>query len=169
MSKLPTQQRVHELFDYDYETGVLTWKYRNDTKKATWNTRYAGKPAGKQSDKNRTIGIDGKVYQLCSIVWLYCKGEPVPPEIDHEDRSQLNNRIDNLRPATRSQNNANQKIQYNNTSGFKGVKFHQNRWVAECNHNGTYYYLGRYVTLEAAVKARQAKFEELFGEFASHA
>ena len=48
-------------------------------------------------------------------------------QVDHIDGNRLNNDISNLRMATQSENNCNQKIQKNNTSGFKGV-FYDNKY-----------------------------------------
>jgi len=46
-------------------------------------------------------------------------------EIDHVDRNGLNNQYSNLRIATRSQNQANRKLNENNNSGYKGVHWNQ--------------------------------------------
>ena len=46
-------------------------------------------------------------------------------DIDHIDGNSKNNKIENLREATLSQNCQNQKIRNTNTSGTKGVWFHK--------------------------------------------
>src|ERR1700730_17241508 len=52
----------------------------------------------------------------------------LPPKegftIDHIDRDPLNNQTDNLRYATRSQQEANKSVRVDNTSGYKGVTWH---------------------------------------------
>ena len=86
---------------------------------------------------------------------------------EHKDGNGLNNRKSNLRPATNSQNNMNQRLHSNNTSGHKGVWYDndRNKWVAEIKYNGVKYFIGRFNSIEHAIKARKSKEEELCSEF----
>jgi hypothetical protein len=79
-------------------------------------------------------------------------------EIDHIDRNKLDNREDNLRQATRAEQNANRGLFKNNTSGRTGVTWKptQRRWVAQMKIDGRYVYLGSYLTKEEAIAAREA-------------
>jgi hypothetical protein len=81
------------------------------------------------------------------------------PEVDHRDGDGLNNRRANLRPATRSQNCSNKSV--------KGVHFdgRTQKWRAEVQFCGTRYRLGRFATQQEAVEARNAKAQEVHGEF----
>jgi hypothetical protein len=88
---------------------------------------------------------------------------------DHRDADGLNNRRDNLRECTTSQNHANRRKNFSVTSSrFKGVYFDKSRskWAAEVKWHRKRYRLGRFDTEEAAALAYQAKATELFGEFA---
>lgn len=58
--------------------------------------------------------------------------------IDHINRNKLDNRKENLRPATRGENSRNQNKHSNNTSGFTGVFYDFNHvplWVARIQYN----------------------------------
>lgn len=89
-------------------------------------------------------------------------------EYDHKDRNTLNNRKHNFRQATCSQNNMNQSIQSNNTSGFVGVGWHaqKERWTAYISVNKKLAYLGGYVNKSDAIKARLMAEKKYYGEFA---
>lgn len=88
------------------------------------------------------------------------------PEIDHKDGNGLNNRRENLRWCTSSQNKANRKSI--NKSGFRGV-YHMkkaNRWTAKICVNKKHIHLGCFLTAEDAAKAYNAGAAFHFGEFA---
>lgn len=88
--------------------------------------------------------------------------------IDHINGDRLDNRRENLRVCTASQNSMNRGAQANNSSGYKGVIFDKNRvkWRAEICHGGKRLYLGRYNTAEEAAIAYNAAALKYHGEFA---
>lgn len=93
-------------------------------------------------------------------------GNP-PHHTDHRNGNTLDNRDENLRPSTSSQNGANRGKQRTNTSGFKGVaKNGKSGWMGKINCMRKQIYLGTFQTREAAARAYDAKAIELFGEFA---
>ena len=89
-------------------------------------------------------------------------------ETDHIDRNRLNNRRSNLRLCTHQQNQFNQGLQSNNTSGAIGVRFYQRRgkYAARIKYCGKDIHLGYYAEKESAMQARNAGAGFLFGEFA---
>lgn len=89
-------------------------------------------------------------------------------EIDHRDRNTLNNKRENLRFATKSQNQANQKIRSDNTSGFKGVNWRKDiaAWAARVSVMNKRIHLGHFPTAEAAARAYDTAAQKHFGEFA---
>lgn len=89
-------------------------------------------------------------------------------DVDHKNRDTLNNRRANLRPCTRSQNCANQKLRSTNSSGFKGVnwKKDQKAWCARISVGYKRIHLGYFLTSEEAAKAYDAAAVKHFGEFA---
>ena len=94
-------------------------------------------------------------------------GEPKGLLVDHRDGDGLNNRRSNLRMATRSQNQHNQKLASHNTSGFKGVRWDKQRgkWQAAIRLNGKRKHLGFFPTPEAAYEAYCKGSAEIHGEF----
>ena len=88
---------------------------------------------------------------------------------DHINGNPLDNRrLANLRPASRSQNNCNRRRQRNNSSGYKGVSWHQGRqrWEAIIQANGKRKDLGGFSTPEAAYAAYCLAATKMHGEFA---
>lgn len=93
------------------------------------------------------------------------KGE----EADHRNGNIHDNRRENLRLCTRSQNNANRHKIPLHSSRFKGVGWEKGRrkWQVRIKHQGKRIWLGYFDSEEAAAKAYDAKARELFGEFAA--
>lgn len=77
-----------------------------------------------------------------------------PPDlqVDHINHNRLDNRRENLRFATRSENNASRHILKSNTSGFTGVSRNGNRWECRIRYQKQRIYLGSFTNpLEAAM------------------
>jgi HNH endonuclease/AP2 domain len=167
-------ERLHELLSYSETTGLFTWLprlVREGTELAsfdrTWNTRYAGAVAGYLDSRGyRRIKVDGHRYAAHRLALLYLHGEWPALDADHKDNCPDNNRIDNLRTATQSENNANRRRFCNNKSGFKGVRAHRRRYQAQIRKDGRLIHIGTFDTAEAAAQAYFEKAKELFGEFA---
>lgn len=93
---------------------------------------------------------------------------PDDMEVDHKDRNKLNNRKENFRIATHSQNSMNKDLQSNNTSGIIGVSWYsnRNRWSSEIMLNKKKIHLGYFINKEDAIKARLEAEVKYFKEFA---
>lgn len=107
------------------------------------------------------------------IIWERHNG-PIPKgmEIDHINRNSLDNRLENLRLCSRSQNLSNMSNQIRKSSlssKFKGVCYDTNRqrWKAYIKQDGALLNIGRYHSEEEAARAYDAKAREMFGEFAN--
>lgn len=87
--------------------------------------------------------------------------------IDHRNGNGLDNRRCNLRFATNAQNQHNRRIGADNTSGFKGVYWHQagQGWAAQISLNGKIQYLGIYETAQCAHAAYCEASAKLHGPF----
>ena len=159
-----TVDLLKHLFDYDKETGKLIWK------KEISNKVKAGDIAGCKGSRGYCyITINKKNYLAHRLVYLMHKGY-LPRTLDHINGQREDNRIENLRPASLSQNAHNRKINTNNKSGYKGVCFHtkSKKWLAQICHNNKNMSLGFYDTPEEADAVVRAAREELHGAFANH-
>lgn len=89
-------------------------------------------------------------------------------ECDHWDTDPLNNRRDNLRLATRSQNVANQTKRKNTTSNLKGVSWYKktSKWKAQISDNGKVKHLGYFDTPEEAHAKWWEEAQRIYGKFA---
>jgi hypothetical protein len=177
MKQKITQKQVTDLLHYDPDTGAFTWRlrsreyFKDDRSWKIWNTRFAGRKAGAEKH-NKTvsylvIAIDGKTHYAHRLAWIYMVGSMPEKDVDHKDCNGLNNRWDNLRAATRSQNMANRRGRKNPT-GIKGVIFckRDNIYKVQIGKEGRYHHIGSYKTPELAQTAYSNAATEFFGEFA---
>lgn len=90
--------------------------------------------------------------------------------VDHINRNTLDNRRQNLRYATASENQRNRGVSSNNISGLKGAHWDRSkgRWRPEIKANGKRYKLGYYLTAEEAAEAYAEAAKKLHGEFAAY-
>jgi len=160
---------VRAAFWYD-EDGYLIWRARKDVPFYI-NTRLEGVRAGTRAPSlsgYHVVIIDGGPHQLHRIIWAYHNG-PIPEGIfiDHIDGNKSNNKIDNLRAATPSQNGASRKgLPSHNTSGFVGVSRSKGKWQAQIGYQGKYKYIGTFENKDDAARARDAAAIKAHGEFA---
>ena len=87
------------------------------------------------------------------------------PRVDHIDHDTLNNRKDNLRPATQSQNGAN-NLRPTGDSGYIGVWRHGSGWRGMVTKDFKRHSAGTYDTAEEAARARDILAKKLHGPFA---
>jgi hypothetical protein len=156
-----TRARLRALLHYDPQTGQFRWLKRMNARV------HAGRFAGTLSrDGYRVIAINGRPYRAHRLAWLYVTGKWCSRMIDHRDGNPSNDRWENLRRATRSQNSANRRLHRNNTCGYKGVSRDGGRWRAAICKNGRRHHLGIFSTPQAAHAAYAKAARKLFGEFA---
>ena len=114
------QKLLHELFDYNPETG----KWTNKTTRC--NRARVGQPSGSLSkDGYVVIRINGYIYLAHRLAWAYVYGdypEGGQPFIDHINGNPSDNRIENLKVSSSGENNKNAKMKSNNKSGFAGAR-----------------------------------------------
>ena len=159
MAQQLSQEYLHLLFTYC--DGKLFWKVAK-AKRLKLNQE-----AGCHKEKGYFhIGIDGTNYLLHRLIFCMHYGY-MPEFVDHIDGNPSNNKIENLRAATRSQNNCNSKIQKNNTSGIRGVSWHKtkNKWQVRCQANKKNINLGYFEDFELAEFVAQEARNLYHGEY----
>jgi len=130
--------------------------------RAGWITTCNGKLYWKISIKRKTM-------YLHQVIFLYHHGH-LPKYIDHKDNNSTNNKIENLREATQSQNVGNSRLRKDSSSGYKGVTFRKDtkKWQSQIMIDGKHISLGSYETKEDAHNAYIKGSSKYFKEFANH-
>jgi hypothetical protein len=130
-----------------------------------WRWGYLKARDNEYAQRHENPIINGKKKRIHILMHQVVAGYKNP---DHIDGNGLNNQEANLRPATNSQNQMNQRLQKSSKSGFKGVSWYgaTRKWQVQIKKDGKHYFLGRFSTPEEAARAYDAKARELFGEFA---
>lgn len=155
-----TQQLICELFDY--KDGNLYWKVKTSKK-----IIIGDKVGCLGNDGYIRVKINKKSYLLHRLIFCMFNGY-MPKNADHKDCNKSNNRIENLREATPSQNSCNRKIVSNNTSGVKNISWHKlaKKWHVRVTVNKKLLNLGLFEDLELAeLVAIEAK-HKFHGNFA---
>ena len=81
--------------------------------------------------------------------------------VDHINNDKTDNRVENLRWASVSENNRNHSMRKDNKSGIIGVYKRGNKWGAQfVDKNGVKIYVGSFDTKEEAFLAREKKLSE---------
>ena len=148
------------LLSYCPQTGKLIWLKNMSTRAR------AGDEAGVvQSGKYRRVGINGRYYMAHRLAWLIVMGDWPSEEIDHDNGDKSDNRWDNLRLASPTQNN--QNTVHSNLSGLIGASYHRGkgRYRAQIRVDGRRIFLGWFATAEQASSAYVQASLKHHGEF----
>jgi hypothetical protein len=115
------------------------------------------------------VKIKAKSFKAHRLVFLYHHGY-LPEIVDHIDGNKRNNKIENLRAATKEENCRNQKIRSTNKSGYKGVKWieHCKKWQVEVCKNYKQLRFGMYEDLELAGLVAVEATELIHGRFSAY-
>ena len=158
MAAKDSNLNIQELNDnFFYQDGKLFWK--SNGKEAGWIDNFGYK----------FNGFKGETYKTHRLIFFMHHGY-LPKFVDHIDNDRLNNRIENLRAATASQNSWNQRKRSTNTTGIKGISWSERskRWRARCMVNYKSYFVGSFKTIDEAANAIKAFRAENHKEFARH-
>lgn len=141
-----TQEAIKEWFEY--RDGRLYWK-----KVTHPNKQYlVGQKVGSTHKTGyRHVTWANKTWKVHRLIFVLHHGY-LPKEIDHINGDRSDNRIENLRAVTRSENQCNRPILPSNTSGYAGVSWHKKSqaWVVRVMKNGKSHLIGYFKELELA-------------------
>ena len=159
---------------YEANTGLLFWKKQKQG-------RSTERPAGclKRTTKNykgngyiviRIGGRNGRLFKAHRVAWLLVTGQWPRADIDHINHDRADNRLVNLREATRAENMHNGSAHRDSTSGILGVRFHKSarKWTASLMSHGINHYLGLFTDILDAQKARLEAEKQYFGKFTNN-
>ena len=161
---LPSQERLRALFDYDEYTGYLVWRCRDDIDPG-FNGRFAGKRAGGLSDRYWRVTVDHRNLTYHRVIWKWVHGTE-PPEIDHVNGDTSDNRLVNLRGASRFLNAKNRGANKGKLLP-KGVRLRPGckNYMAYIRTNGINSVIGYFPTVDEAHEAYLAEARIRFGEW----
>lgn len=153
-----TQIEVRRLFDYNPETGMLSWKVRPGNR-----VRIGDVVDSVHSEGYVQVGVNGERRLAHHVIWLWLYGEMPEGDVDHINRVRNDNRQCNLREVDRTENLLNGE--YKNETGFQGVmKMPSGRFRAAIHIKRRCTYIGSFDTAEQAHAAYANKHVELYGE-----
>ena len=154
-----TQQQLKEYLEY--RDGHLWW-----IKKSARCIKI-GQQFGSYHDKGYRQGwFKGKMYKEHRLIWLIVYGRLPDKDLDHINGVKDDNRIGNLREATKSENLYNKKG-IGGSSKYKGVSFNKQlqKYVAYASLNKKRYHLGTFECEIAAAKAYDEFANRNFGNY----
>ena len=154
-----TQERLKELLHYEPSTGWFTWRINSAVAKP------GERAGGGHGLGYRQLGLDYKKYLEHTLAFLYMTGEWPPNEVDHINRDKSDNRWENLKLATRSQQGHNKGMSARNKLGFPGVNKLGNKYLSRILIEGKPIRIGWYVTIAQARIARLLAEKQHFGRF----
>lgn len=178
MANTQLQQHLHECFDYDPKSGVFRWRVRPtrhfsdiDVARA-WNARWAGSrafttPAGRDRQyRTGRVAFEGEYLKLLAHIaaWIYVHGVLPEQQLDHINGAKADNRISNLRLATQTENNWNQRGRGRYPKGVYKPR-DKKRFVAQAVIAGKNTFLGYFDTPEEAHAAWVKAVTPERGEF----
>lgn len=145
---------LEERYNYDPETGILT-------RKTQCGRGYVG-----QVIEGDLLSLNYKRVTKARVIWCLYYGEWPPDNlvVDHINRNHNDNRINNLRLATKSQNGFN--VSHWEDKGIYQVSEHT--WAARISISGVQIHIGCFNSKEVAIEAYKKIARETRGEFACH-
>ena len=146
-----------------YEEGKLFWKNRSSSYKYL-----NGKQAGHfNKDGYNVVSVKCRYIYAHRIVF-FMHYRYWPEEVDHKNRDRSDNRIENLRPCTISQNRRNSGLRTDATPYGKNIGWNRllSKYFVRLFKDGKYIYCGSFQDLELAQLVASEAREKYYGEWA---
>jgi hypothetical protein len=156
--KLIPQELLDKL---EYRDGELYWLESRGKVKS-------GGLAGYITPHGRKAVFFNKVlYYSHRIIYTMTHG-CCPDILDHINGDRLDNRVENLRPATTTQNHQNRRAHTKNNTGHKNIYFRRDKYEVAFNVNGKRMNFGTYFDIDYAIFVATAMRHKYHGKFARH-
>lgn len=162
LAQRPSALQLMAELAYEPTTGLFRWRRKNGQRGRV------GEVAGCPSNEGYiVIRFQRKAYKAHRLAWVFTHGEEPEDTIDHIDGDRSNNRIRNLRLATKMENSRNSKIRTTNRSGHKGVCWHKRdqKWRAQICVNYRTIFLGSFNDVDSAAAAYREAAIKYHGQF----
>lgn len=150
--------------DYNPLTGVFTWKVKPNKNKQKGDV-IGGRPTNTGYLRAR---YKKKLFFQHRLAWFYVYGVWPVRLIDHKNGNKADNRIDNLREASHTDNKANIKLRQDNKAGYKGVSWssRDKYYLVQLSYEGKRMTIGYFHDLQEAADAYDKAAIQYFGEYA---
>lgn len=151
---------------FEYRDGGLYWKNNRGSQLCKGKLAGASNSKGYVKVRIREIGQTIGAHRI-----IFAMHHGYAPEfVDHIDGNPGNNHIENLRAATKAENNRNAKLPITNTSGIKNVHWHKKNknWFVSLSINNRKRFFGSYADVELAELVATEARNKYYGAFANH-
>ena len=147
-----TAAELNEMFRYDGATGKLYNRITRGKRARKGLEAGCTRPEG-----YRMVKIAGVGYYTHRLIWKMRTGSDPAEEMDHINHDRTDNRIENLREVTHSEQVKNASRRKDNTSGVTGVHWdtRDQKWQVQIRVEGNQRYLGSFTHFFHAVRARK--------------
>ncbi len=147
---------VEQLFRYEPDTGALYWLIPG-------KGRQLNRRAGCFDRRNNrwVVCVNGILELQHRVIWKLQTGKWPLKTIDHKDGDGSNNRWENLREASRAEQNQN-RLYNNNQLGLRNIHFDPRRgkYIVQIRHEGKLH-SATFLSLDAAQEWRDIQVTEL--------
>lgn len=163
-----SHEEICSMFSYDKVSGGLKWKHREPSslKNRQWNGRFANKTAGTiRKDGYLRVKVGCRYILVHRLIWFIEFGEFPSFLIDHINGNKSDNRLENLREVTKSENATNCNTE--NSTGHKGVRYDKryNTYQVRLTKNGKTFHLGQAKTFSEAIEIYNQNVDKIHGNF----
>lgn len=148
-------------FVYDPVSGIIFRKLKKSLKEVGCLNKKLG---------YKVVRVGGVLYYSHRLAWVLYYGHWPENTVDHIDGNRINNSIQNLRDATRMENNQNRKKQPSKSSTYKGVTWCKAKslWKVQIRFEGKNIHLGYFIDEVDAAEAYNksvTKFHKAFSVY----
>ena len=145
-----TQEKLKQLIHYDLDTGTITANMPRHGINSGDELGYVA------NNGYRVVSLGSKRFLAHRLAWFYMTGN-LPEQIDHINHIKTDNRWENLREVTNTENSMNTGLSKNSTTKINGVSFHKltGKYRVYITVNRKQIHLGMFNNLVAAIQARK--------------